>query len=604
MMVAVAAVAGTLATVRPAPAVPPASPAVAVTADIPYSTLANGYVLTLDVYRPDGAGPYPAVLVTHGALEVGDKTDYAGEATALAQDGFVAFTPNYRLDCDPTKPPAGIDARLCGWHANDPVVDLEAAMRWIRAHASEYGGDPARVGAFGGSGGGDLVLMLATWAPADGARPDAAAAWSGQPKLADCTLSVSTVHPTTCEKDTLYVGCPLSGTGACPDLWTAASASTYVVAGDPPLYLSNGTGERIPYQEARDMDLAMRAAGNVSYFRQVPAALHSRQYEDFVVGGCCTTVFMETRGWLHTWLDPSPQADLTLAAQPDASAPAPGQRVTVTFTVTDQGPAWGSGATLQYPLPAGVDLAGVTTTQGTCSGTTTVQCTLGLIPNGSTATVAVTWIARAPGTRSSTASVSASGADPNPADDQAPVAVTVTGAAGTVYQTLLDAGFSPVKVSSPQGGVVQWYLGVRNTASREVRDGSGLSLFDSGLAAPGSLFSFAFAGAGTYRVLDPSTGHAGTVAVPLLASPAQGGTTTTFQVTWASAAPAAGLEYRIQVKPPGATAFSAWKTTTTATGAGYLPRSGAGTYAFRARLDRVADGRAVGWSAPVSIRVR
>src|SRR5205823_3032415 len=134
--------------------------------------------------------------------------------------------------------------------------------------------------------------------------------------------------------------------------------------------------------------------------------------------------------------------------------PAPGHRVTITFTVTNQGPAWGTATVLQYPLPSGVDLAGVGTTQGSCGGTATVQCALGLVPNGGSATVTVSWIARAPGTKATTASVSSSGSDPNPADDQAPVQVAVTGAPGTVYQTLLDAGFSPAGVSAAQGNTL------------------------------------------------------------------------------------------------------------------------------------------------------
>jgi acetyl esterase/lipase len=39
--------------------------------------------------------------------------------------------------------------------------DARRALRWVRAHAAEYGIDPARVGAMGFSAGGELVSLVA-----------------------------------------------------------------------------------------------------------------------------------------------------------------------------------------------------------------------------------------------------------------------------------------------------------------------------------------------------------------------------------------------------------------------------------------------------------
>src|SRR5205823_8759979 len=41
------------------------------------------------------------------------------------------------------------------------IEDCKAAIRWLRAHAREYGYDPQHIGAWGGSAGGHLVAMLA-----------------------------------------------------------------------------------------------------------------------------------------------------------------------------------------------------------------------------------------------------------------------------------------------------------------------------------------------------------------------------------------------------------------------------------------------------------
>src|SRR5438445_6518728 len=56
-----------------------------------------------------------------------------------------------------------ISAALCD-EAKFPaaVQDVKAAVRWMRAHAVEYGISPDTIGAIGGSAGAHLVAMLAT----------------------------------------------------------------------------------------------------------------------------------------------------------------------------------------------------------------------------------------------------------------------------------------------------------------------------------------------------------------------------------------------------------------------------------------------------------
>jgi acetyl esterase/lipase len=51
----------------------------------------------LDIYVPDGAGPFPAVVIVHsGGWKYGDKTEWAPEAIKLADAGIVAVRVNYR----------------------------------------------------------------------------------------------------------------------------------------------------------------------------------------------------------------------------------------------------------------------------------------------------------------------------------------------------------------------------------------------------------------------------------------------------------------------------------------------------------------------------
>ena len=128
--------------------------------NLPYGT---DPAQTMDVYLPVGfAGPRPGVELIHGGgWQAGDKGFYAPLGRALAARGFVAFSVNYRLT--PTA------------HYPAQADDVQQAARWMRAHAGEYGLDPARLGALGDSAGGHLALVLGTHDTRDNSAPTLAA---------------------------------------------------------------------------------------------------------------------------------------------------------------------------------------------------------------------------------------------------------------------------------------------------------------------------------------------------------------------------------------------------------------------------------------------
>ena len=107
----------------------------------------EGLELQLDLYRPEGTELLPAVILVHGGGWLsGDRTMERPLARHLAARGFVAVPVSYRL---------GTAGRFPA-----PLHDLKAAVRWLRAHAGDYGIDPAHIGAMGGSAGGTLVTLL------------------------------------------------------------------------------------------------------------------------------------------------------------------------------------------------------------------------------------------------------------------------------------------------------------------------------------------------------------------------------------------------------------------------------------------------------------
>lgn len=111
-----------------------------------YAARATGD-LKLDLYRPAGRPPLPVVLIVHGGGWIaGDRTMERPFAKHLAARGYVAVPVSYRLGT-PGRFPA-------------PIHDLKEAVRWLRAHAADYGIDGAHIGIVGGSAGGTLATML------------------------------------------------------------------------------------------------------------------------------------------------------------------------------------------------------------------------------------------------------------------------------------------------------------------------------------------------------------------------------------------------------------------------------------------------------------
>ncbi|GIX07327.1 MAG: hypothetical protein KatS3mg115_1730 [Candidatus Poribacteria bacterium] len=103
--------------------------------------------LGLDLYLPVPlpSRPQPLIVWIHGGAWMGGDKDpcpfwhFAGE-------GFVVASISYRLSHEAIFP-----AQL---------EDCKAAIRWLRAHAGEYGIHPERIGVVGHSAGGHLAALV------------------------------------------------------------------------------------------------------------------------------------------------------------------------------------------------------------------------------------------------------------------------------------------------------------------------------------------------------------------------------------------------------------------------------------------------------------
>jgi prolyl oligopeptidase len=117
--------------------------------DIEYENIA-GESIKLDAAVPEGDGPFPiAILVHGGGWSSGDKQrEFPVMFQALSAAKFTWFSIDYRLG--PThKWPACYE-------------DMKAAIRWVKAHAAHYKGDPKRIALIGYSAGGELTTLAAT----------------------------------------------------------------------------------------------------------------------------------------------------------------------------------------------------------------------------------------------------------------------------------------------------------------------------------------------------------------------------------------------------------------------------------------------------------
>ncbi|WP_217168082.1 carboxylesterase/lipase family protein [Streptomyces sp. AC512_CC834] len=108
--------------------------------------------LTVNVWTPEaGSGGLPVMVFVHGGGSVAGSTrSPMYDGSAFARDGVVLVTLNYRLGI------AGF-LDLPGAPANRGLLDVVAALRWVRENIAAFGGDPHRVTLFGQSAGATVV---------------------------------------------------------------------------------------------------------------------------------------------------------------------------------------------------------------------------------------------------------------------------------------------------------------------------------------------------------------------------------------------------------------------------------------------------------------
>jgi len=122
---------------------------VTITKDLEYGPHARNL---LDTYRPDGANAAPSLGYIHGGgYRAGDRDIneeiYANVLHYFTRYGLVGVNATYRL------------APEASWPSG--AEDMREIIRWVKAHATELGGDPDRVFMMGHSAGATHVATYA-----------------------------------------------------------------------------------------------------------------------------------------------------------------------------------------------------------------------------------------------------------------------------------------------------------------------------------------------------------------------------------------------------------------------------------------------------------
>jgi acetyl esterase/lipase len=121
----------------------------AITRDVVYGHK-DGLALTFDVLKPEKTNGAAVIFIQSGGWYSNyvDPAALVPASKPLLDKGFTVFVVRHGSAPKYTVPEA--------------VEDMRRSVRFIRLHAQDYGVDPERIGALGGSAGGHLALMLAT----------------------------------------------------------------------------------------------------------------------------------------------------------------------------------------------------------------------------------------------------------------------------------------------------------------------------------------------------------------------------------------------------------------------------------------------------------
>lgn len=253
----------------------------------------SGLGLLMDVYRParpngiaivaiQGSGWYSPMRYDASPLKA--SREVTGHAERFAAAGYTVFVINHR-QAPRFRYPA-------------PIEDAQRAVRFVRAHASNYGITSDRIGAWGSSSGGHLVELLGTMdGEGDSTDSDPVNRFSAKVQAvvalfapSDLMLMFSTMARPGALTSLMGFSyqdpaAAFPGLGVRADdlenrQYREASPLTHVTADDPPMLLMHGDQDSIaPIEQSEIMEDALKQAGVTVTFIRVSGGRHGPNFQ-------------------------------------------------------------------------------------------------------------------------------------------------------------------------------------------------------------------------------------------------------------------------------------------------------------------------------------
>ncbi len=253
--------------------VPAQTPAPREFHDVPYVT--GGSVRQrLNLFLPPpapGAAKLPLIVYIHGGGWQAGSKDQTTPSQWVSR-GYAYASLDYRFSQDAIYPAQ--------------IEDCKAAIRWLRAHAADYGYDPTRIGVRGESAGGHLVALLGTTGQTRrfdvGENLDQSSAvscvvdWFGPSDFLHWDDSVPGLL-IRADKPDSYISKLLGGlVKDRQELAHAASPIEFVDAHSAPFLIVHGDKDnKVPLSQSQTLDAALKKAGVESALIVVPGGGHN-----------------------------------------------------------------------------------------------------------------------------------------------------------------------------------------------------------------------------------------------------------------------------------------------------------------------------------------
>jgi len=215
--------------------------------NIAYS--ADSATQKLDIYVPEGTGPFPVIIAIHGgAFMMGSKD--SGDMSSMIKavnKGYAVVSVDYRLSGE-AKFPAAIN-------------DVQSAIKFVKDNAAQYNLNPNKVATWGGSAGGNLAALAGTKGEvANNTNVQAVVDWFGPIYFSTMDQEFASLGAapamgstnTATSPETKYLGQTVGSTEA-EALVKQASPQTYISVNSPAFLIQHGTADRnIPITQSEN----------------------------------------------------------------------------------------------------------------------------------------------------------------------------------------------------------------------------------------------------------------------------------------------------------------------------------------------------------------